>query len=99
MIDALNSATTTSLKRRLAAPALLGWALGAFMLAGFLPASAQTVTVWSGYPEMAPFYEHVAQEPQSEASRISTSRSRRSPFASMRNALRSASPPALPVQR
>ena len=34
-------------------------ALGAMAFA--LPASAQTITVWSGYPELAPFYEHVAE--------------------------------------
>jgi multiple sugar transport system substrate-binding protein len=28
--------------------------------------SAQTITVWSGYPEMAPFYEHVAESLKSE---------------------------------
>jgi len=61
MIDELNSATTTSLKRRSGRAASLGSALGAFMLTGLSAASAQTVTVWSGYPEMAPFYEHVAQ--------------------------------------
>ncbi|MCR8724574.1 ABC transporter substrate-binding protein [Frigidibacter sp. ROC022] len=26
-----------------------------------LPAAAQEVTVWSGYPELGPFYEHVAE--------------------------------------
>ena len=40
---------------------LLGMAFGAAMLSGLSSASAQTLTVWSGYPEMAPFYEHVAQ--------------------------------------
>lgn len=35
-------------------------ALGAGLLAG-MAAQAQTVTVWSGYPELAPFYEHVAE--------------------------------------
>lgn len=28
--------------------------------------SAQTITVWSGYPEMAPFYEHVAESMKDE---------------------------------
>ncbi|OHV82961.1 sugar ABC transporter substrate-binding protein [Rhizobium sp. LCM 4573] len=40
---------------------LLSTAFGAIMLSGFSSASAETLTVWSGYPEMAPFYEHVAQ--------------------------------------
>lgn len=31
------------------------------LLAGMSGAYAQTVTVWSGYPELAPFYEHVAE--------------------------------------
>lgn len=31
------------------------------LMAGTAPAFAQTITVWSGYPEMAPFYEHVAE--------------------------------------
>jgi multiple sugar transport system substrate-binding protein len=30
------------------------------MLYGLAPAAAQEITVWSGYPEMVPFYEHVA---------------------------------------
>lgn len=29
-------------------------------------ASAQTITVWSGYPELAPFYEHVAESIKDE---------------------------------
>ena len=43
MIGALNSATTTSLKRRPARAVLFGSALGASMLAGLSAASAQTV--------------------------------------------------------
>jgi multiple sugar transport system substrate-binding protein len=35
---------------------LLGVTLG-----GLSPASAQELTVWTGYPEMVPFYEHVAE--------------------------------------
>ena len=35
-------------------------ALGFSLLAGS-PAAAQEITVWSGYPELAPFYEHVAE--------------------------------------
>ena len=41
--------------------ALLGAALGAGLIAGIASVSAQEITVWSGYPEMAPFYEHVAE--------------------------------------
>jgi multiple sugar transport system substrate-binding protein len=41
--------------------ALLGSVLGFGFFAGLSAASAQTLTVWSGYPEMAPFYEHVAE--------------------------------------
>jgi len=41
--------------------ALLGSVLGVGFFAGLSAASAQTLTVWSGYPEMAPFYEHVAE--------------------------------------
>lgn len=35
--------------------------LGTALLAGGSPALAQKITVWSGYPEMAPFYAHVAE--------------------------------------
>jgi multiple sugar transport system substrate-binding protein len=35
-------------------------ALGFGLLAGS-PAAGQEITVWSGYPELAPYYEHVAQ--------------------------------------
>jgi multiple sugar transport system substrate-binding protein len=38
----------------------LGALLGA-TLAGLSSASAQELTVWTGYPEMVPFYEHVAE--------------------------------------
>ena len=33
----------------------------AALLSGTSIASAETLTVWSGYPEMAPFYQHVAE--------------------------------------
>jgi multiple sugar transport system substrate-binding protein len=36
-------------------------ALGCALLAGASAATAQKLTVWSGYPEMAPFYAHVAE--------------------------------------
>jgi multiple sugar transport system substrate-binding protein len=35
--------------------------LAAGLLASTSAAMAQTITVWSGYPELAPFYEHVAE--------------------------------------
>jgi multiple sugar transport system substrate-binding protein len=34
--------------------------IGATLLAGITAAQAQKLTVWSGYPEMEPFYRHVA---------------------------------------
>src|SRR5882762_535381 len=34
--------------------------IGASLLAGITAAQAQKLTVWSGYPEMEPFYRHVA---------------------------------------
>lgn len=39
---------------------LAGVALAALGLALGAPARAQEITVWSGYPEMEPFYKHVA---------------------------------------
>ena len=36
-------------------------AVSASVLAGTAVASAQEITVWSGFPELAPFYEHVAE--------------------------------------
>lgn len=36
------------------------------ILAGTAVASAQDVKVWSGYPELAPFYEHVAEGMRSD---------------------------------
>ena len=33
----------------------------ASLIAMALPAAAQEITVWSGYPEMGPFYQHVAE--------------------------------------
>ena len=35
--------------------------IGAALLAGVTAAQAQKLTVWSGYPEMEPFYRHVAE--------------------------------------
>ncbi|AJY47896.1 ABC transporter substrate-binding protein [Martelella endophytica] len=42
----------------------LGVATGALMFSN--AASAETLTIWSGYPEMAPFYEHVAEGMKAE---------------------------------
>ncbi|WP_105429415.1 ABC transporter substrate-binding protein [Neorhizobium sp. T6_25] len=51
-----------SAKTRISTRALLmSAAFGAALLSGASAVSAETLTVWSGYPEMAPFYEHVAQ--------------------------------------
>ncbi|MGU3575568.1 ABC transporter substrate-binding protein [Brucellaceae bacterium C25G] len=38
-----------------------GAVFAAGLLAGLSGVSAETITVWSGYPEMAPFYQHVAE--------------------------------------
>jgi multiple sugar transport system substrate-binding protein len=45
---------------------LAGTALSFGLVAGMASASAQTITVWSGYPEMVPFYEHVAESMSEE---------------------------------
>jgi multiple sugar transport system substrate-binding protein len=41
----------------------LSWLAGAMAFASFTASAtlAQEITVWSGYPELVPFYEHVAQ--------------------------------------
>ena len=41
--------------------ALLGSAMGIAAVAMAPAVSAQEIRVWSGYPELAPFYEHVAE--------------------------------------
>lgn len=38
-----------------------GATVAALLLAGTIAASADQITVWSGYPEMTPFYQHVAE--------------------------------------
>ena len=44
-----------SVKNRISTRALLlGTAYGAVMLSGFSSAAAETLTVWSGYPNMSP---------------------------------------------
>lgn len=40
---------------------LLNAAFAGTLLSGIASASAETLTVWSGYPEMEPFYQHVAE--------------------------------------
>lgn len=56
---------TSELRHRVPAAALRRALLGSAMgLAAFAIApavSAQEISVWSGYPELAPFYEHVAE--------------------------------------
>lgn len=50
-----------SVKIRISTRALLmSAAFAGTLLSGIGAASAETLTVWSGYPEMAPFYKHVA---------------------------------------
>ncbi|RUT34476.1 extracellular solute-binding protein [Arsenicitalea aurantiaca] len=46
--------------------ALAGTALSFGLVAGMASASAQTITVWSGYPELVPFYQHVAESMREE---------------------------------
>lgn len=52
-----NASVTTRISTRVL---LLSAALAGTLTAGVTAASAETLTVWSGYPEMAPFYQHVA---------------------------------------
>jgi multiple sugar transport system substrate-binding protein len=40
---------------------LLGATVAASLAAGVSAVAAEEITVWSGYPEMVPFYEHVAE--------------------------------------
>lgn len=46
--------------------ALLTSALGACLVAASTASFAQEIRVWSGYPELAPFYEHVAEGMKAE---------------------------------
>jgi multiple sugar transport system substrate-binding protein len=48
------------IKHRRAAPGFFLAALLIALLAGITGAEAQKLTVWSGYPELEPFYRHVA---------------------------------------
>ena len=45
---------------------IMGAALGAILVSMPLAASAEQLTVWSGYPEMVPFYKHVADSMKAE---------------------------------
>jgi multiple sugar transport system substrate-binding protein len=40
---------------------LFGTVAGFGLICGLTPAIGQEIAVWSGYPEMVPFYEHVAE--------------------------------------
>ncbi|WP_117190750.1 ABC transporter substrate-binding protein [Rhizobium terrae] len=53
-----NASVTVRLSTR---ALLMSAAFAGSLICGMASASAETLTVWSGYPEMAPFYEHVAQ--------------------------------------
>lgn len=57
---------TTTTKTVFGRALMVGAGLSAMMVASIGSASAQTITVWSGYPELAPFYEHVAQSMREE---------------------------------
>lgn len=51
-----------SVKMKISTRALLvSAAFAGTLFSSIAPVSAETLTVWSGYPEMAPFYEHVAE--------------------------------------
>ncbi|OCJ10289.1 sugar ABC transporter substrate-binding protein [Rhizobium sp. AC27/96] len=51
-----------SVKLKISTRALLmNAAFAGALLSGIASASAETLTVWSGYPEMEPFYQHVAE--------------------------------------
>jgi len=51
-----------SVKLKISTRALLmSAAFAGTLLSGIASASAETLTVWSGYPEMEPFYQHVAE--------------------------------------
>jgi multiple sugar transport system substrate-binding protein len=61
MIQMRKTESSSSPAKAIMRAALIGTALGTSFFAGISAASAETITVWSGYPEMAPFYEHVAE--------------------------------------
>src|SRR4051812_27791077 len=53
-----NASVTTRISTR---ALLMSAAFIGTLMSGITAASAETLTVWSGYPEMAPFYQHVAE--------------------------------------
>ena len=55
------SAALTHALRRVAPAGAIAGIVTAGLLATASGALAQTITVWSGYPELAPFYTHVAE--------------------------------------
>ena len=57
--DAPAGARISALATRLGA--FWSTALGVGLVCGMTPAIGQEITVWTGYPEMVPFYEHVAE--------------------------------------
>jgi len=57
----IHAKVLTSLQHSLSRSTMFGAILAVGMVAGISTASAQSITVWSGFPELAPFYEHVAQ--------------------------------------
>lgn len=59
--ERMSNRKQTAVMRAMARNAMLGSAAIGALLAGMAAAQAQTITVWSGYPELAPFYEHVAE--------------------------------------
>lgn len=58
----LSKTTSPTMRRAL----LLGSAVSVVYTAGVLSAFAQSITVWSGYPELVPFYQHVAESMRDE---------------------------------
>lgn len=57
----MSSNENAIMRGRMGRGAMLGTVAFGALLAGISGAYAQTITVWSGYPELAPFYEHVAE--------------------------------------
>src|SRR4029079_13505301 len=47
--------------------------VGLALLAGISAAQAQKLTVWSGYPEMEPFYRHVADSMKAKFPKLEVS--------------------------
>lgn len=57
-----NTSVNTGNSRKISSAALLmSAAFGATFAFGVTTVAAETLTVWSGYPEMAPYYQHVAE--------------------------------------